>query len=201
VSRKTLWLIPTLVATIASPAWAADVFTIDKVHSEVGFRVRHMVSKVSGRFVDFAGTISADAAKPETSSVELTIQATSIDTANAQRDQHLRSPDFFDVAKFPTIAFKSSKVTPTSKDHYDVTGTLTMHGVSREITLPVAFLGLGKDPWGGERAGFSLTTTLNRKDYGIVWNQVLDSGGLLLGEDVAIEINVEAVKAKPAAKP
>lgn len=201
MSRKTLWLIPALVTTIASPAWAADVFTIDKVHSEVGFRIRHMVSKVSGRFVDFGGTISADAAKPETSSVELTIQATSIDTANAQRDQHLRSADFFDVAKFPTVTFKSSKVTATSKDHYDVTGTLTMHGVSREITLPVVFLGLGKDPWGGERAGFSLTTTLNRKDYGIIWNQVLDSGGLLLGEDVAIEINVEAVKAKPAAKP
>ena len=199
MSRKVLWYVPALMAMAALPGRAADVYTIDKVHSEVSFRVRHMVSKVPGRFTDFAGTISADAAKPEASSVEFTIQATSIDTAIAQRDQHLRSDAFFDVAKFPTITFKSSRVTAASKDHYDVTGTFTMHGVSREITLPVVFQGAAKDPWGGERAGFSLTTTLNRKDYGIVYNQVLDSGGLMLGDDVVIEINIEAVKAKPPA--
>jgi polyisoprenoid-binding protein YceI len=201
MSRKTLWLVPALMAATALSVQAADVFTIDKAHSEASFRVRHLVSKVSGRFTDFAGTITADVAKPEASSVAFTIQVTSIDTANAQRDQHLRTPDFFDAAKFPTIEFKSRKVAPTSKDHYDVTGTLTIHGVSREVSLPVAFLGLAKDPWGNERAGFELSTTLNRKDYGIVWNQVLDSGGLMLGDDVAITISIEAVKAKPGATP
>jgi polyisoprenoid-binding protein YceI len=201
MSRKILWLVPALLAAATLPVQAADVFTIDKAHSEASFRIRHLVSKVSGRFTDFSGTITADAAKPEASSVAFTIQTTSIDTANAQRDQHLRTPDFFDAAKFPTIEFKSHKVTPTSKDHYDVTGTLTMHGVSREVTLPVTFLGLAKDPWGNERAGFELSTTLNRKEYAIVWNQVLDSGGLMLGDDVAITISIEAVKAKPGATP
>jgi polyisoprenoid-binding protein YceI len=199
VSRHAGRYLAALVAMIALPSQAADVYTVDKAHSEVGFRIRHMISKVSGRFTDFAGTITADATRPEGSSVEFTIQTASIDTALARRDQHLRSPDFFDVAKFPTITFKSTKVAGTGKDHYAVTGALTMHGISRETTLPVAFLGLGRDPWGAQRAGFSVETTLNRKDFGVAWNQVLDSGGLLLGDDVAIEISVEAVKAKPTA--
>jgi polyisoprenoid-binding protein YceI len=201
VKHKTLWLVVALTIAFTGPVAAADTLTIDKSHSEVGFRIRHLVSKVAGRFADFSGTITADAAKPEMSAVQFTIQAGSIDTANAKRDEHLRSADFFDVAKFPTIEFKSRKVTPAGKDRYDVAGTLTMHGVSRDVTLPVGFLGLAKDPWGNERAGFELALTLNRKDYGIVWNTTLDSGGLLLGEDVAVAINLEAIKAKPGATP
>ena len=197
--RRNLWAVPVLLAAFALPVGAADTFTIDKAHSQVGFRVRHLISKVPGRFTDFSGAITADAAAPTAATVSFTIQATSIDTDNAQRDKHLRSADFFDVEKYPTIEFKIRKVTPTGKDRYDVAGSLTMHGVTREVTLPVVFLGLAKDPWGSERAGFEIATTLNRKDYGIVWNQTLDTGGLLLGEDVEISINIEAVKAKPTA--
>jgi polyisoprenoid-binding protein YceI len=198
--RKILGAVAALYAIGGGLTWAADTYTVDKVHSEVGFRVRHLVSKVPGRFTDFRGTVAIDAAAPEASSVEFVIEAGSIDTANAQRDQHLRSPDFFDAAKFPQIAFKSSRVKSTAKDRYDVTGAFTLHGVTREITLPVTFLGYVKDPWQNERAGFELDTKINRKDFGIVWNQTLDAGGLMLGDEVEIHINVEAVKAKPAAK-
>ncbi len=175
----------------------ADTFNVDKVHSESTFQVRHMMSKVSGKFDDFSGKVNADRAKPSASSVEFTIKAASINTGNADRDKDLRSANFFDVEKFPEITFKSSAIVPTKKkDVYDVTGDLTMHGVTKHVTLPVEFNGFGKDPWGGERAGFSLTTTINRKDYGINWNKALDNGGVLLGEEVTININIEAVKAK-----
>jgi polyisoprenoid-binding protein YceI len=175
----------------------ADTFNVDKVHSETTFQVRHMMSKVSGKFDDFSGKINADRAKPSASSVEFTIKAASINTGNADRDKDLRSANFFDVEKFPEITFKSSKIVPSKKkDLYEVTGDLTIHGVTKHVTLPVEFNGFGKDPWGGERAGFSLTTTINRKDYGINWNKALDNGGVLLGDEVTININIEAVKAK-----
>jgi polyisoprenoid-binding protein YceI len=138
-----------------------------------------------------------DAAKPEASSVTFKIDASSIDTDNADRDKHLRSPDFFDVADHPAITFTSEKVRATGKDRYAVTGTLTMHGVAKTITLPVSFLGAGKDPWGNVRSGFSTSVTLNRKDFGINWNKALDNGGLLLGEDVAVTIDLETVKQAP----
>jgi polyisoprenoid-binding protein YceI len=124
------------------------------------------------------------------------VKAASIDTGVADRDKHLRTPDFFDVEKFPEISFKSKSIKATGKDSYNVTGTFTLHGVTKEITLPVSFLGTVKDPWGNQRAGFSAETTLNRKDYGIVWNKALDNGGALLGDDVKIAINLETVKAK-----
>ncbi len=197
--RRLSLLAVGLLAASAQLAAAADTYVVDKVHSNVGFRVRHLISKVPGRFADFAGQIVADPAKPEAASVEFTIQTASIDTAVAKRDEHLRSPDFFDAAKYPTITFKSTRVAPAGNDLYNVTGTFTMHGVSKEITLPVRYLGLIKDPWGNQRAGFELATTLNRKDFGIVWNQTLDTGGLMLGDDVEININVEATQAKPEA--
>jgi polyisoprenoid-binding protein YceI len=187
---------------LASPALAADTYLVDKNHSEAAFQVRHLVSKVRGRFTDFAGTISVDQAKPETSTVEFTIKTTSINTDVEARDKHLRSADFFDVEKFPEITFKSSKVVAKGKDHLDVTGTLTMHGVSKEVTLPVTALGFikaGKD----EKAGFETAVTLNRKDYGITWNRAMDTGGVMLGEDIAVAINIEANKKKeevPATK-
>jgi polyisoprenoid-binding protein YceI len=175
----------------------ADTFNVDKVHSEATFQVRHMMSKVSGKFDDFSGKINVDRAKPSASSVEFTIKAASIDTGNADRDKDLRSANFFDVEKLPELTFKSSTIVPSKKkDVYDVTGDLTIHGVTKHVTLPVEFNGFGKDPWGGERAGFSLTTTINRKDYGINWNKALDNGGVLLGDEVTININIEAVKAK-----
>jgi polyisoprenoid-binding protein YceI len=176
---------------------ATETFTIDKMHSSAEFKIRHMVSNVTGRFTDFAGTINADRKNPTASSVEFTIQAASIDTSTPDRDKDLRSANFFDVEKYPTITFKSTKITPTkTKDTYDVTGDLTIHGVTKRVTLPVVFLGFVKDPWGNERAGFELETTLNRKDYGIVWNKALDQGGFVLGDDVKVSINLETIKKK-----
>jgi polyisoprenoid-binding protein YceI len=189
-----------LVAGLAaSSAVAADTYTFDKVHTEASFQVRHMLTKVRGRFADFAGTIKLDAAKPEASSVEFTIKAASVNTGEEKRDTHLKSPDFFDVEKFPELTFKSSAIKATAKDKYEVTGTLTIHGVAKQVTLPVTFLGFVKTPWGDERAGFETGITLNRKDYGLVWNKTLETGGVLVGEEVEVAVNIEAVKQKETA--
>jgi polyisoprenoid-binding protein YceI len=128
--------------------------------------------------------------------VELTIKADSIDTKDEARDEHLRSADFFEVEKYPEITFKSSKITKVDGSTYAVVGTLTMHGVSRQITLTVSYLGEALDPWGGTRAGYQLNTTVNRKDYGISWNKTLDSGGLILGDEVEVSIDLEVVQQK-----
>ena len=186
-------------ALLAASPVLADTYVIDKSHSEAGFQIRHLMSKVRGHFNDYAGTISVDPAKPESASVEFTIKAATIDTANEGRDKDLRTATFFDVEKFPDITFKSSKVKGSGKDKYDVTGTLTIRGVAKEVTLPVQFLGFAKDPWGNDRAGFSIDTTINRKDFGIVWNQALDNGGALLGDEVWVSINLETTKKKEAA--
>jgi polyisoprenoid-binding protein YceI len=198
-------IILNLVAAIlvAASAFAAESFVVDKAHSEADFQVRHLVSRVSGKFDDFSGTINiVDRANAPASSVEFTIKTTSIDTGNENRDKDLRSANFFEVDKFPEISFKSTSIKPSGKkDVYDVTGTFTMHGVTKTITIPVEFLGFIKDPWGGERAGFSTHITLNRKDYGINWNKMLDNGGTLLSDDVDITVNIEAAKAKKDIQP
>lgn len=182
---------------------ATETFAVDKNHSTAMFKVRHMMANVVGQFRDFTADVNIDRADPAKSSVEFTIQATSIDTGNPNRDNHLRSPDFFDVAKFPTITFKSTAVTAKSKNDFSVTGDLTMHGVTKRVTLPVTFLGFAKTAK-GEKAGFEIETTINRKDYEVVWNRNLDEGGLLLGDDVKVTINLEmdkkvAAPAVPAA--
>jgi polyisoprenoid-binding protein YceI len=184
---------------VAASAFAADTFVVDRNHSEAIFQVRHFVSRVSGKFDDFAGTISVDRENPAASSVEFTIKSASINTGVADRDKHLRSADFFEAEKFPELSFKSTAIKPSSrKDVYDVTGTFTMHGVTKTITLPVEFLGFIKDPQGNERAGFTAHTTLNRKDYGVSWNRALEAGGALLSDDVGITVNIEAIKKAPA---
>lgn len=202
--RKTILAAALATATVAAATAAqpvrADVYTIDKGHSEVSFQVRHLVTQVRGRFNDYQGTISLDPANMEKSSVDFSIKADSIDTDLADRDKHLRSPDFFDTAKFPEITFKSKGIKKSGNDTYAVLGTLTMRGVSKDVTLPVIFLGTVKDPWGNERAGFSTDLTLNRKDYGINWNATLDNGGVMLSDDVKISINLETLKKKEAAK-
>ena len=178
--------------------FAADTFIIDKNHSEATFQVRHLMSKVTGKFLDFAGSIEIEATNPGASSVVFTIKTTSIDTGVAGRDKDLRSANFFDAERNPEITFKSTGIKATErKDVYEVTGDFMMHGVTRRILIPVEFLGYAKDPWGNTRAGFSISTKLNRKDYGLDWNKALDSGGFLLSDDVNININIEAVKAKP----
>ncbi len=202
MARKLSIVLAAVLA--AAPALAADVYNADKAHSNVLFTVRHFVSRVTGRFDDYALKIDIDRAKPENSSVEFTIRAASINTDNADRDKHLRSADFFDVEKYPEISFKSSRVKPTGKDTYEVTGTLSLRGVSKELTLLVTHLGFLKDPWGNERAGFETSGTLIRKDYGILWNKTLDTGGYLLGDDVKVTINLETIKQKepsPAPSP
>src|SRR5712691_6651634 len=189
-------------ALIAVSAFAAsETFMIDKAHSEANFRIRHMMSKVSGKFDDFAGKVTLDREKPGASSVEFNIKTASINTGNAGRDKDLRSPNFFDAEKNPEITFKSERITPTKeKNVYDVTGDLTMHGVTKKVTLPVEFLGFMKDPWGNERGGFAVSTKVDRKEYGINWNKALDKGGVLLGDDVEVTINLETVKSKAEAK-
>jgi polyisoprenoid-binding protein YceI len=179
---------------LAAAAVHADVKTydVDKNHSSAGFQIRHMVGKVSGRFNDFSGKITADPAKPETGSVEFTIKAASITTDNERRDTHLRSPDFFEVEKFPEITFKSEKIVAKGKDEYEVSGPLTMHGVTKAVVLPVKMLGTS-----GDLIGLEVQTVLNRKDYGIVWNKVLDTGGVQLGDDVTVSINLEVRPPRP----
>jgi len=188
-------------ALLAVSALAADNFVVDKNHSEAMFQVRHLVSRVSGKFDDFTGAISVDLANPAASTVEFTIKTPSINTGVADRDKHLRSADFFEVDKYPEISFKSTSVKATSrKNVYDVTGNFTMHGVTKSITLPVEFLGFIKDPRGNQRAGFTAKITLNRKDYGIMWNRALDNGGTLLSDDVDVTVNIEAAKSAAAVK-
>jgi len=182
---------------LATSSLFAETFVVDKAHSEATFQVRHMMSKVSGKFDDFSGKINIDRAKPSASSVEFNIKAASVNTGVSDRDNHLRTAEFFDAARCPELTFKSTSIVATKKkDVYDVTGDLTMRCVTKHITIPVEFNGFGKDPWGNERAGFSLTTTVNRKDYGINWNKALDNGGFLLSDDVTINVNLEAQKAK-----
>ena len=182
----------------ASPALAADTYNFDKSHTTVAFQVRHIFTNMTGKFREFEGAIQIDRAKPSASSVEFTIQAASIDTNDAKRDEHLRTADFFDVANHPKLAFKSTSVRPAGKDTYQVTGDLTMRGVTKPVTLTVAYLGEGKDPWGNEKVGFDVTGTLNRKDFDIIWNKALDAGGYVVGDEVKVLIGVEANKAKAA---
>lgn len=171
-------------------------WNIDLSHSGVGFAVRHMViSKVRGRFATFGGAIKLDEADLTRSTIDLSIDATSIDTGIADRDKHLRSADFFDVDNFPALTFKSKRIEKVSDTRYTLVGDLTIRGVTREVLLDVEYGGQGKDPWGNVRAGFTAKTHIDRKDFGLQWNQVLEAGGVLVGERVDIEIEVEAVKA------
>ena len=185
-----------IAALLATTPLFAETFTVDPGHSDASFRVKHLMSNVKGSFGEVSGNIEIDKGNPAASSVEFTVNAATIDTANENRDKHLRSADFFDVEKFPQITFKSSKIAAAGKDSYNVTGNLTMHGVTKQVTLPVTFLGFAKDPWGNDRAGFEVETTLNRKDFGLNWNKALDQGGFLLGDDVKVSIAIEAVKKK-----
>jgi polyisoprenoid-binding protein YceI len=189
-----------ILALSAAPGLqAGEVYSIDKNHSETGFSVRHLVSTVRGRFNDFEGTIDIDHAKPEASTVAFTVKTASIDTGAPDRDKHLKTADFFDVEKYPELTFKSVRVVAKDKDHFDVTGPLTLHGVTKDVTVQVNATGFVSDKAFGDRAGFDVSTTLNRKDFGITWNKTLDTGGLAVGDDVKVQITLEAVKKAPAA--
>ncbi len=168
-------------------------YAIDPAHSEANFQVRHLITRVRGRFSEFEGTIAFDQANPDRSNVTFTIQAGSIDTNQKVRDTHLRSADFFDTETFKTITFVSTGITKRSEDQFDVTGQFTIRDVTREITLPVTFIGRAKDPWGNERIAFEAEYSLNRKDYGLNWNTTLETGGFLVGDEVKINLSVQAV--------
>ncbi len=168
-------------------------YTIDKAHSEATFQVRHLVTRVRGRFTDFAGTIQADQRDPSRSSVTVTIQTASIDTDQPDRDAHLRSADFFKADEFPTLSFVSASISPAGGDVYSVAGNLTIRGVTRPITVPVAFLGRATDPWGHQRAGFEAEFTIDRRDFGLTWNAALETGGVLVGDEVKISVSFQAI--------
>ncbi len=168
-------------------------YQIDKTHSEAAFQVRHLITKVRGRFADFEGSIAFDEATPAQSTVTFTIQAASIDTDTPDRDTHLRSDDFFAVETYPTITFVSSAITPRGGNVFDVAGTLTMRGVARDIVIPVTYLGKAKDPWGNERVAFEGEVALNRKDFGLNWNAAIETGGFLVGDEVKISLSIQAI--------
>jgi polyisoprenoid-binding protein YceI len=173
-------------------ATLTKTYQIDQAHSEALFQVRHLISKVRGRFSDFSGTIEFDAEHPERSSVAFTIRTSSIDTNQADRDAHLRSDDFFAVDRYPTLTFVSTNMVPKGEGRFDVTGDLTIRGVTKSIVLPVTYLGAAKDPWGNEKLAFETETTLNRKDYGLTWNAALETGGFLVGDEVRVTVSVQA---------
>ena len=176
---------------------AVENWDFDLVHSSVGFWVRHlMVSKVHGRFNKWSGSLAIDEANPASSKVAVKIETASVDTREEKRDGHLRSADFFESDKFPTMDFTSTSVSKSGDAEYTVVGDLTIHGVTKPVTLKVESAGRTKDPWGGERAGFSATTSIHRKDFGLHYNQVLEAGGVVIGDKIEIAIEIEGVKAK-----
>lgn len=182
------------VLAAGSPALGADVYQVDPQHTDVGFSIRHMViNNVKGSFRDFAGTIEYDGKDPLTLKAGGTIKVASIDTGIAGRDEHLRGPDFFDVGKYPEITFQGERVEKQG-DGYALIGKFTMHGVTKEIALPFTLSGPIVDPYGKTRIGIESSLTLNRQDYGINWSKTLDNGGLMVGNDVKIEIGIEAVR-------
>jgi polyisoprenoid-binding protein YceI len=170
-------------------------WVIDKAHSEIEFAVKHMMfTTVKGQFTEFSGTIVEDAADATRSSVDVTIDVASISTRDAKRDEHLRSSDFFLAETHPTITFKSTSVVARGTDHLSVTGDLTVKGNTRSVTLDVNKTGSGTNPWGQQVAGFTGTTQISRKDFGLEWNVALETGGVLVGETVKISLEVEATK-------
>ena len=176
---------------------ATEKWDIDAVHSSVGFTVRHMVvAKVHGQFTKWGGSLELDPDQLTSSKVEITIDASSIDTRDEKRDAHLRSADFLDLEKNPNITFKSKLIEKKGSDAYRMMGDLSIRGVTRDVVLDVEFGGRANDPWGGERMGFSAKTKIDRKDFGAKWNAALEAGGFVVGDTVDITIEIEAVKKK-----
>ncbi|TRM10942.1 YceI family protein [Lentibacillus cibarius] len=172
------------------------IWNVDKVHSTIGFSVRHMmISNVKGTFNDFEGTVEADPQDLTDASVDIKIDANSIDTRRSDRDDHLRSADFFDVENHPNLTFKATNIEKKSEDHYDMTGDLTIRGTTNPVTFDITFEGMAKDPMSGdEAAGFTGSTTINRKDFGLTWNAALETGGVVVSDEVKINIEIQLRK-------
>lgn len=173
----------------------AQSWTIDPAHSHVGFAIKHlMIATVRGRFTGVQGTVTADESDPTTAKVDISIATKSVTTGDEKRDGHLRSPDFFDVDRYPAMTFRSKRVEAESRDTFRVTGDLTIRDVTREVVLDVQLLGRAKDPWGKEHAAFEASTKINRADYGLTWNAALEAGGVLVGDEVKISIEAQLLK-------
>jgi polyisoprenoid-binding protein YceI len=184
-----------MTVTTVNPA-LTGTYNLDVTHSRLGFVARHaMVTKVRGSFTDFAGTAVLDAEDPSRSRAEVTIQVASVDTGNAQRDEHLRTNDFFDAETYPEIRFVSTKAEQLDDDNYRLTGDLTIKGITKEVAVDFEFTGLVTDPWGNQRAGFEGKTVINRKDWGVNFNAALEAGGVLVSEKITLEFDISAVKA------
>jgi polyisoprenoid-binding protein YceI len=197
-ARSALALV--LAATTATPAWAGiTTYEADKAHSNIIFKIRHLLSRTTGQFKDYKATVMIDPEKRDEVNVVAEIDVASIDTDEAKRDAHLKNEDFFDVAKYPKITFTGSKLTDVNADRTKgkLEGKLTIKDVSKPVVLDVEWFGTAVDPWGNQTAAFSGKTKINRKDFGIVWNKSLDAGGYLIGDEVEIEINIEAQIPKP----
>lgn len=202
-TARGLMMAGILLSLLGNPNTApAGVYSIDPAHTTVGFGVRHLFTTVNGVFRSFEGRIVFDPEHEERTKVEGSIDAASIDTNVEKRDQHLRSPDFLEVEKYPKITFVSTQVTDVDKEKRKgkLHGDLTIHGVTKLVVLDVEFLGEGKDPWENTRAGFHAATTINRKDFNVTWNKVLESGGFLVGDELKIAIDVEAIAERPGGK-
>ena len=185
----------TTTQTPTSPSDTLTTWQLDPSHSEVGFSVKHlMISTVRGRFSGVKGSIFLDSADVTRSSAEVEIDARTIDTREEKRDGHLRSPDFFDVEKYPTISFRSRRIESLGGERYRVTGDLTIRDVTREVVLDVTEEGRGRDPWGGERVGFTATGKIDRREFGLTWNQALEAGGVMVSNEIKLTIETEAVK-------
>jgi polyisoprenoid-binding protein YceI len=186
-----------MTTTLTAPKTSVSTWNIDPTHSVAEFKVKHMmISNVKGQFTGVSGKLSLDESDITNSTVEATINAASISTGDEQRDAHLKSADFFDVEKFPTLSFKTARIVRSGDGELAVEGQLTIHGVTRNVKFAVEGpTAPGKDPWGNTRIGISATTKINRKDFGLVWNAALETGGILVGEDVTITLDVQFVKA------
>ncbi len=175
-------------------------WNLDKDHTTLGFEVVHMVvSKTQGKFTDYSGVVEMDVEKQEFKTIEAVIQTASVTTDHNKRDEHLRSPDFFDVATFPTMTYKMKSYTK-SGDQYTALGDFTLLGITKEITLVGTFNGSAKDPWGNTRAGFTAEGTINRKDFGMKFSKLLDNGGLMVGDEVKLKLEIEVIQEKKAEK-
>jgi polyisoprenoid-binding protein YceI len=196
--KKLIMSIAAIIALALPLVASASTWTIDPDHSNVGFKVKHlMVSNVKGSFDKHTGAVEINDKDITKSKVEVTIDTASINTNVQKRDEHLRSTDFFDVAKYPTMTFVSKKVDKAGKNKLKVTGDLTLHGVTRQVVLDVEPLSAeSKDPWGNIRRGTTATTKIDRKDFGLTWNKGLETGGVLVGEEVTINLEIEMIKAK-----
>ncbi len=186
-----------LLSLSAVNLWAAN-YTIDQDHTTVSFKIRHLFSNVRGNFNQFEGKFVYEPGKPETWQAEATVQAASINTNVKERDNHLRSADFFDVEKYPTLNFKSTGVEEATETGAKLKGLLTIHGVEKPVVMDLEIHGVGKDPWGNVKAGFTATLKINRKDFGLNWNEALETGGVLVGDEVEITLEVEGNQEKTA---